>query len=291
MFFPDWRSSSIACAIFSMPALIIIIFLMPESPTWLHSKGRLEQMRINERKIARLAGLPPSIKLPEHEKLSPKENSFWNLIKDKTLLRRVSVLWVMFTAAISGYSIDLNSSNISGDLYLNQSLLSSICAISKICLVIVDTIFPSFSRRNLHQGAQFVVIISASFLVLFVLYDHDGIGILMANLIGITFIELTCAVESVPTSLRASSVGSCSLVARIGTLIAPVLVFLNTRWPASVYLIIVIIGSINLLISWLFLIETKGINLDSVHLHEDNKQYEFIGNEEMNNLKIEENTK
>ncbi|CAK5076026.1 unnamed protein product [Meloidogyne enterolobii] len=206
MFFPDWRSSSIACAIFSMPALIIIIFLMPESPTWLvyfkiffkilknilkHSKGRLEQMRINERKIARLAGLPPTIKLPEHEKLYPKENSFWNLIKDKTLLRRVSVLWVMFTAAISGYSIDLNSSNISGDLFLNQSLLSSICAISKICLVIVDTIFPRFSRRNLHQGAQFVVIISASLLVLFVLYDHDGIGILLANLIGITFIELT----------------------------------------------------------------------------------------------------
>nr|CAD2182553.1 unnamed protein product [Meloidogyne enterolobii] len=297
MFFPDWRSSSIACAIFSMPALIIIIFLMPESPTWLHSKGRLEQMRINERKIARLAGLPPTIKLPEHEKLSPNENSFWNLIKDKTLLRRVSVLWVMFTAAISGYSIDLNSSNISGDLFLNQSLLSSICAISKICLVIVDTIFPRFSRRNLHQGAQFVVIISASLLVLFVLYDHDGIGILLANLIGITFIELTwdacylCAVESVPTSLRASSVGSCSLIARIGTLIAPVLVFLNTRWPASVYLIIVLIGSINLLISWLFLIETKGINLDSVHLHEDNKQYEFIGNEEMKNLKIEENKK
>ncbi|CAK5080073.1 unnamed protein product [Meloidogyne enterolobii] len=241
MFFPDWRSSSIACAIFSMPALIIIIFLMPESPTWLHSKGRLEQMRINERKIARLAGLPPTIKLPEHEKLSPKENSFWNLIKDKTLLRRVSVLWVMW-----------------------QSLLSSICAISKICLVIVDTVFPKFSRRNLHQGAQLVVIISASLLVFFVFYDHDGIGILLANLIGITFIELTCAVESVPTSLRASSVGSCSLIARIGTLIAPVvfkifikfskfnyfqLVFLNTRWPASVYLIIVFIGSINLLIS------------------------------------------
>ncbi|CAK5077819.1 unnamed protein product [Meloidogyne enterolobii] len=168
MFFPDWRSSSIACAIFSMPALVIIIFLMPESPTWLHSKGRLEQMRINERKIARLAGLPPTIKLPEHEKLSPNENSFWNLIKDKTLLRRVSVLWVMW-----------------------QSLLSSICAISKICLVIVDTVFPKFSRRNLHQGAQLVVIISASLLVFFVFYDYDGIGILLANLIGITFIELT----------------------------------------------------------------------------------------------------
>ncbi|CAK5080011.1 unnamed protein product [Meloidogyne enterolobii] len=262
MFFPDWRSSSIACAIFSMPALIIIIFLMPESPTWLHSKGRLEQMRINERKIARLAGLPPTIKLPEHEKLSPNDNSFWNLIKDKTLLRRVSVLWVMWQMgwikenakflvcifknfARKPYFFRLLMEKVpmktagscleSQKLYVScfirkshnftlwpgkdhmvigiflilkvneffrargfdkffinfKSLLSSICAISKICLVIVDTVFPKFSRRNLHQGAQLVVIISASFLVFFVFYDHDGIGILLANLIGITFIELT----------------------------------------------------------------------------------------------------
>jgi len=33
---------------------------------------------------------------------------------------------------------------------------------------------------------------------------------------------------------------------------------------------------------------TLEINLDSVHLHED-KQYEFIGNEAMKNLKIQEN--
>ncbi|KAL7078014.1 hypothetical protein ACQ4LE_002464 [Meloidogyne hapla] len=295
MFFPDWRSSSIACAIFTMPILIIIIFVIPESPTWLHSKGRLEQMRVNERKIARLAGLPPTINLPEHEQLSPKESSFWNLIRDKALFRRVSVLWVMwFTAAISGYSIDLNSSNISGDLYLNQCLISSLCAFSKICLVIVDTVFPKFSRRNLHQWSQIGVIISASILVVFVLNKYDGIGILLANLVGTTFIELTwdacylCSVESVPTSLRASSVGSCSLIARIGTLIAPVLVFLNTHWSSSVYLVIVLIGLINLLISWLFLIETKGINLDAVHLHEENKKQNFIEKGENESLKMQE---
>jgi len=86
------------------------------------------------------------------------------------------------------YNYEAEPNNI---ISIFKSLLSSICAISKICLVIVDTILPSFSRRNLHQGAQFIVIISASLLVLFVLYDHDGIGILLANLIGITFIELT----------------------------------------------------------------------------------------------------
>ncbi|KAF7627328.1 MFS domain-containing protein [Meloidogyne graminicola] len=268
-----------------------------ESPTWLHSKGRLEQMRINERKIARLAGLPPSINLPQHEQLSAKESSVWNLIRDKALFKRVIVLWVMFTAAVSGYSIDLNSSNISGDFYFNQCLLSLLCAFSKICLVLVDTIFPKFSRRNLHQYSQFIVIISASLLIILVYFGHDGIGIFLANLIGLTFIELTwdaCYlwfVESVPTTLRASSVGSCSLIARIGTLIAPALVFVNTFWSLSVYLVIVLLGLFNLLISWLFLYETKGINLDAVHLHNNeikNNKNLIKKNMEMEILKIEE---
>lgn len=51
--------------------------------------------------------------------------------------------------------------------------------------------------------------------------------ILIINLIGIVFIEYTwdacylCAVEAMPTNMRASSLGSCSLIARIGALLSP----------------------------------------------------------------------
>lgn len=37
-----------------------------------------------------------------------------------------------FTAAICGYAIDLNSSNISGHLFWNQILFSVLIAISKM---------------------------------------------------------------------------------------------------------------------------------------------------------------
>lgn len=40
MIFPEWRAASIACAITALPALIILIFVFPESPTWLHNKVR-----------------------------------------------------------------------------------------------------------------------------------------------------------------------------------------------------------------------------------------------------------
>lgn len=276
--FPDWRSASIACALCSVPAFLLVLFVFPESPTWLHSKGRLQQMSSNQRRIARFAGNPVEEDASENQQPAAEDSAreagktIRDLVHERALLRRVVVLWAMwFTAAICGYSIDLNSSNISGDLFLNQSLLSLLIAFSKICLVLFDSsIFPGFSRRNLHQWSQLVVV--GCFLVLsaLVLLRHDGIGILLANLAGTVFIEFTwdacylCAVESVPTSLRGSSVGSCSLMARAGALLAPVLVFLNTLWPVSAYLAVVLLGSLNWLISWLWLVETKGVDLDAV---------------------------
>ncbi|KJH45817.1 hypothetical protein DICVIV_08141, partial [Dictyocaulus viviparus] len=77
-------------------------------------------------------------------------------------------------------------------------------------LLATDTWLPKFSRRRLHQGAQFV-----------------GVGVLIINLIGSVFIEYTwdacflCAVESLETSCRGSGIGSCSLMARIGAILTP----------------------------------------------------------------------
>uniref|UniRef100_A0A183C3P9 MFS domain-containing protein n=1 Tax=Globodera pallida TaxID=36090 RepID=A0A183C3P9_GLOPA len=220
LLFPHWQSASIACAIAALPALLFVVFVFPESPMWLHSKNRLEQMRDSERRIARIAGVPFTETV--HRAVPEKERSFCDLAHEKALFKRVAVLWVMwFTAAICGYSIDLNSANISGDLYLNQSLLSILIAFSKVLLVLFDTYFPRFSRRNLHQWSQLVVILCFMFLSWLVLAEHQGVGILLVNLLGTVFIEFTwdacylCSVESVPTPLRASSVGSCSLVVRL----------------------------------------------------------------------------
>ena len=55
----------------------------------------------------------------------------------------------------------------------------------------------------------------------------QGILILLTNLFGIIFMEFTwdanvlSVVESMPTQMRASSLGSCSMVARVGGLFAP----------------------------------------------------------------------
>ncbi|CAD5222373.1 unnamed protein product [Bursaphelenchus xylophilus] len=271
--FPDWRSASIACAVTALPALLIVIFIFPESPTWLHNKGRLEKMKESERKIARIAGkknVDTEVEPIVHKK------SIIDLFKDIHLFKRVVVLWVMwFTAAICGYAIDLNSSDISGHLFWNQVLFSILIAVSKIVLVVFDTSFPKFSRRNLHQGAQLIVCICFLALTGLVIVAPHSIFILIINLIGTMFLEYTwdacylCGVESMPTNMRATSMGSCSFMARIGAILAPALAFLNSVWAPSAYLTVCLLGLINLIISYLWLVETKGVVLDKVQLDEN----------------------
>ncbi|KAK0415971.1 hypothetical protein QR680_012225 [Steinernema hermaphroditum] len=287
-YFPEWREASIACAIAALPAFLIVLFVFPESPTWLHNKHKMEEMRRSEKKIARIAGIP-YVEV-DHPKLE-KKKGFLSLIKDGRLAKRLFVLWIMwFTASLCGYATDLNSSSISGNLFLNQILFSILIALSKVVLVVFDTLNANFSRRNLHQYAQAVVCTCFFILTMLVMFQYQGVAILVVNLIGTVFIEYTwdacylCAVEAMPTNMRASSMGSCSLVARIGAIMAPVLPFLNSIWGPSAYLTVVILGLINLVVSYFFLVETKGINLDAVKIHEEDVEEE---EEQMDMLKKE----
>ncbi|CAD6193008.1 unnamed protein product [Caenorhabditis auriculariae] len=182
-----------------------------------------------------------------------------------------------FVASICGYATDLNSNTISGDLFVNQILFSILIAVSKMVLVAVDTHCPSFKRRTLHQGAQAVVCLCFFCLTIMTYYGYFGHAFLVINLIGTVFIEYTwdacylCAVESMETACRASATGTCSLVARIGAILSPFLNYANVWWPPSVYLTVVLLGLVNLVISYTFLVETKNINLDAVHI-DDSKE-------------------
>ena len=44
---------------------------------------------------------------------------------------------------------------------------------------------------------------------------------------------------------------------------------MNTFWPPAVYLTVVILGSVNLIASYFFLVETKNVNLDEVTISDE----------------------
>ncbi|VDK76543.1 unnamed protein product, partial [Onchocerca ochengi] len=241
--------------------------------------NRIDEMRENEKKIARIAGIPY---IEVEHKMMEKNKRLIDFIRQSNYAKRMNynsylslfrlfILWLMwFTASLCGYAIDLNSSRISGNLFINQALFSILIAASKIAMVVYDTVNKNFNRRKLHQYAQLAVCICFLTLTILVYFQYQGIAILVINLIGTVFIEYTwdacylCAVESMPTSMRASSLGSCSFIARIGALLSPTIFFLSTIWPPSAYLTVVIVGMISFTSSCLFLVETKNVHLDRV---------------------------
>ncbi|KAF8359787.1 hypothetical protein PRIPAC_94782 [Pristionchus pacificus] len=291
----EWRFATFWCALLTLPAILILIFFFPESPTWLHTKGRLDEMRDSEKKVALRGGIEY---VPIKHRRLERNKTFCELMR-AGLLKRLLVLWMMwFTASLCGYATDFNSGQIVGDLYFNQAIISILIAVSKMVLVLVDTYVPGFSRRVLHQGSQFGAIVCFGIAAILKIADYKGIGFLVVNTIGTVFIEYTwdacylCAVESMETSSRASATGSCSLVARIGAIIAPVLNHVNNLkdYGYLVYVIVVGLGVINLIQSYFFLVETKGIVLDNVKVDEDDFD-EVVQSEEEEMHELENGSK
>uniref|UniRef100_A0AC34FFX7 Uncharacterized protein n=1 Tax=Panagrolaimus sp. ES5 TaxID=591445 RepID=A0AC34FFX7_9BILA len=191
-----------------------------------HDPGKIEQMKQSERKIARIAGI--TYQDIQHDPVNDKK-TILDIIRDRAVFKRVVVLWVMwFVAALSSFGVDLNSTNITGNIFINQTCFAIVITISKYCLLILDTVYPRFSRRILYQGSQLGAMICCILLVIMSYLRFEGIPILMFNLLGIVFIEHTwdacylCGIEAVPTPMRTSTIGSSSMFARVGALLSPI---------------------------------------------------------------------
>lgn len=280
---PNWRSSTIASSLSFLPALLSVMFILPESPIWLHSKGQMEDMRRSERKMFRVAGVEY---MELEHKTFDKQQGLLEVIRNFTYAKTLMVLCMMwFTASLTSYVTDLNSTRISGNLYVNQALFSVLLIISKVVLALCDAYSASFNRRQLHQTAQFIASLSFFAVGVLLIFQYQGIALLVLSLFGTTFNEYTwdacylCAVEAMPTQMRGTSIGMCSLCARIGAILSPVLYFLATLWTPSPYMTVVLFGLTNLVISRMFLIDTKGVTLDTVDA--EWKKEEKLGLEEM----------
>uniref|UniRef100_A0A0K0F4L3 Solute carrier family 22 member 15 (inferred by orthology to a human protein) n=1 Tax=Strongyloides venezuelensis TaxID=75913 RepID=A0A0K0F4L3_STRVS len=272
-FFNDYNSALFVCGLLIVPAVMLLIFYFPESPTWYHYKNREEKMIESEKRIAKLSHLEY---VPIQHDLITKKDSFYEVLKNKEIFKRLSVFWFMwFVTALSSYGIDLHSNEISGNLFINQYFFAFPIFFSKLLVPTIDNKFKWFTRRLLHQGSQTLIVMCFGILVFLVATKYNGLAILILNVIGIVFIEFSwdacfvCTVESVPTNVRSSVLGSCSLMARVGSIISPMLSYVNVFWSPMIYLIVAVLGSLNLLISFLFLKETKNILLDRVHLTDD----------------------
>ncbi|XP_055693803.1 solute carrier family 22 member 3-like [Lutzomyia longipalpis] len=240
MWTKDWRNM-IRCAYAPAFLLIFYFWLMPESVRWLLASGHYHRARRMIKKIAKVNRVTLSVdaqkildekvagsdRLPVE--LSPettKKNPYplRTVLHSRILLWRVATCsFVWMTNAFVYYGLVLNSVAIGGDKYVNFIL---ICLIELpafvICYLIVDragrriTLSVSLLLAGLSCLCQLFLPTEGAEAVKLVLFLTGKFSITVSFTTLYLFTN-----ELFPTELRHSLMATCSMMGRLGGIVAP----------------------------------------------------------------------
>ncbi|KAM9313501.1 organic cation/carnitine transporter 2-like [Gastrophryne carolinensis] len=266
-FIRDWRMLLLAL---SIPGLFCIPlwWIIPESPRWLLSQGRVTEAEHIIRKAAKKnrKTVPETIfSLSELQHLkdqSHKAYTFFDLMKTKNI-RIVTflsiILWMIISVGYFGLS--LNTPNLHGDPYLN-CFFSAITEVP--AYVIAWLLLRNFSRRYSTSSTLFL----GGVVLLFIQLVPPELGILSIMLVMLGKFGITSAfsivyvytAELYPTVVRNMGVGASSMASRLGSIISPYFVYLGAY---DRHLPFVLMGSLTVLVGifTLFLPETHDMPL------------------------------
>ncbi|XP_055370509.1 organic cation/carnitine transporter 2-like isoform X2 [Betta splendens] len=266
-FLRDWRMLLVSMAASGL-LYIPLWWLIPESPRWLLSQGRVPEAEAILKDAARRNNTvaPEAIFTPAEveDALAMKERKHSVLVIlsscnmfSITLL--CSMMWMV--VVISYYGLALNTSNLHGDPYVNCFL----SAVTEVPAYVIALVLLQFCSRHLCQSTTFAL---------------GGVMILCVHLIPIglpavaVFLEMLgkfgvtaafCVVytftsELFPTVIRNTGMGCCSMAARVGSIVAPFIIYQGKYWKALPYVLMGALALAGALIS-LLLPETFGKTL------------------------------
>lgn len=229
--FREWRQLSIAV---SAPALVYILVFshkIPESPRWLLAEGRTTEAKELLEKIAR----KNQTKLYNFDTLrSPCESpsrgsktsySFLSLFTHKRIRMKMYILTVIWLVnSLVYYGLSFNMKNIKGNRYWNF-FMSGMVEIPSYFLAV-----PLIDNLGRQKSLFLTVMVGAlgclicglgpsTFSTLSVMVGKFGIS----SSFGILYVY---SAELIPTIVRNFAMGTCSMTARIGGILAPVVVTL-----------------------------------------------------------------
>ncbi|XP_072256942.1 organic cation/carnitine transporter 2 isoform X3 [Pyxicephalus adspersus] len=266
-FIRDWRMLLLALTV---PGLFCIPlwWVIPESPRWLLSQGRITEAEDIIRSAAKKNCITaPEIifsvsELQEVKDQSHKPYTFFDLIKTRNI-RFVTFLSILLWMIISvGYfGLSLNTPNLHGDPYLN-CFLSAIIEVP--AYIIAWVLLRRFSRRYSTSSTLFL----GGVVLLFIQLVPQELNILSIVLVMLGKFGITSAFSMVyvytaelyPTVVRNMGVGTSSMASRLGSILSPYFVYLGAY---DRHLPFILMGSLTVLVGifTLFLPETNGMPL------------------------------
>ncbi|XP_013421078.1 organic cation transporter protein [Lingula anatina] len=243
-FIRDWRHLLLAT---SVPGFTIIgaWWFVPESPRWLLSKGRFDEVTTIAKRIAKRNKKPqPNMEkfIKAYKNETPNcepgvKHSYWDLFRTRSLAKCTlifSLQW--FCMSLIGYGAAFNMKNLPGDRFVNMSI-----SFSSGYLIPISVFFlPRWFGRRTICVAGFLIS-SIAFIPSVVIYIIDKADDLWLLVIILTTIggtaqgaswngSILLVTETYPTAIRNIGLGFASMSARFGGILAPQMAYFGTFW-------------------------------------------------------------
>ncbi|XP_067674157.1 organic cation transporter protein-like [Haliotis asinina] len=214
----------------SIPTVLYVLYywVVPESPRWLISRGRIPEAQVVIRKMASVNG----VEVPEEmlKKIAVEDvQAVWVTQMFTTpylLFITVIIFFNWFVASVIYYGLGLNVQNLSGNIYLNFTIANIVEFVSyMMCVTLLDRL----GRKFLQCGSMLLGGIACVCTMFPVLYGNSSIDWVTVALsmvgkfgaAGAFAIVYVYTAELFPTVVRNSGVGVSSFFARIGGMVSP----------------------------------------------------------------------
>ncbi|XP_043236316.1 organic cation transporter protein-like [Amphibalanus amphitrite] len=268
----DWRLLQLAL---SLPGLLFVSFywLVPESPRWLLSKGRVSEARDILEQICKFNKMEPLEKLPEleppSEKGTPSTENFLDVFRaGKTAALFLCLFFCWLVNSMVFYGIVLNAGDFGGNMYLNATL-GGVVEVPAL-LSCAYAIYRLGRRAPISinmLGAGVACLLTLACTKGAFPHDWPMVCLAMMGRFCITASFSTIYIytaELFPTSVRNTCLAACSVGSRVGGILAPLLDLLKEAIHPTVPVVVFGLTAILSGASVLLLPETAGRPLPEV---------------------------
>lgn len=265
----NWRTYIL---ILYTPTFIVLIYIwfMNESARWLLSKGKREKAISVLKKAAKINNLDPrkleleylsDPLLKQENQTMDKKSQLYKAVRSSIIWKRLlvcSFLWM--TCSLVYYGLSINSVSLSSNRYVSFMLVTLVEIPAYIVVVIV---LDKYGRK---KTLMVTYVTCALMNLLFAFLPRSDYWSIPLYLIGKWAVTLAYSSvyiyvsEVFPTNMRQTLISMCSMVGRIGSLVAPMtplLTLYHKSMPTVIFAGMCMISSILVLM----LPETRNMRL------------------------------
>lgn len=279
-FYRDWHYLQLAL---SIPSILLVSYywLVPESPRWLFTIGRIDESANVLEKIATFNKLPTELIKMNLEKHSVQVNGNSKTISKGNILdllrtpnMRTKTIAMSFNWLVCGmcfFGVAQYIGQSEGDIFWNVAISAA--------LELPGTLLCIYTMKKFGRKATLIAsnALCGVCMLMIACWPEHQVPLASTALIGMSISFPTVylyAGELFPTVVRNVGIGTASMIARVGSMVAPFVIALKTTNPHIPPLALGILPIVGALLV-LLLPETRG---------EDNRIFKFTIFEENRRL-------